>query len=214
MSFIGVYITLGRINVSDHFREPSAHDQADFLLRLYFSTGSNDLTRVLRRAYQDLSRTVHGIGDYPKARPLAQEALRSELVALPSRAHVADQSSFDAWHEDVCCKLSTAYANGGYSHFCVGQAQKWLNMALKYIYVFGEARLPGYARLYGFCHVPIDNVILHSPEFRGLTPLHKPWSRITSYPSYLEFQVAVRERFPNSSPLAVEFWAWQGNARF
>lgn len=197
--------------MSDNFPIPSALDQADFLLRLYFGSGDDDLTRAIRRAYQDLSRTVYGIGAHPEARPLAQETLRLELEALPTRDDVAAQSSFDAWHEDVCYKLSVAYEKGGYFGFCVGQAQKWLNMALKYIYVFGEARLPGYAGLYGFCHVPIDNIVLNSSEFEGLAQFCEAWSRITRYSDYFAFQVAVRKRFPSSPPLAVEFRVWQRN---
>jgi len=96
----------------------------------------------------------------------------------------------------------------------MGQAQKWLNMALKYVYVFGESRLPGYEAFYRFCHVPIDNIALDSPAFAGLGKIDKlkPWSRIEKYKPYLEFQKDVRRRYPTSAPLAVEFWAWQGGS--
>ena len=195
--------------MSDNFPEPSPLDQHDFLLLLYFGAEGDDVARAVRRAYQDLSRTVYRVGSCPEARPLAQEVLRSELAALPSRDDVTNQGTFDAWHEDVCRKLSAAFATAGYTSFRVGQAQKWLNMALKYIYVFGETRLPGYARFYRFCHVPIDNIVLNSPRFYGLAHFAEAWSRITEYSKYLAFQVAVRERFPHSPPLAVEFRVWQ-----
>lgn len=82
-------------------------------------------------------------------------------------------------------------------------------MALKYVFVFGEARLPGYARFYRFAHVPIDNIILDSKPFEGLRTFRGAWSRINDYDEYLAFQQSVRKRFPESSPLAVEFWAWR-----
>lgn len=82
-------------------------------------------------------------------------------------------------------------------------------MTLKYVFVFGSVRLPGYEAIYRFCHVPIDNIILESQTFGGIRTFTKRWSRITDYNEYLSFQRAVRERFPESSPLAVEFWVWQ-----
>ena len=63
---------------------------------------------------------------------------------------------FDAWHRDACTQLCGLYANRAFPTFCVGQAQKWLNMAFKYLHVFGEERLPGFERLYPFGPVPVD----------------------------------------------------------
>ncbi len=91
----------------------------------------------------------------------------------------------------------------------IGQAQKWLNMAVKYVFVFGEGRLPGYERFFRLAHVPIDNIILESATFEGLRTFRERWSRIGNYDDYLAFQQAVRELFPDSAPLAIEFWAWQ-----
>jgi hypothetical protein len=84
-------------------------------------------------------------------------------------------------------------------------------MPLKYVYVyvFGEERLPGYSSLYGLCHVPIDNILLGKKEFQDLPTFTESWSRVDNYSSYLSFQVRVREHFPGSAPLAVEFHVWQ-----
>jgi len=82
-------------------------------------------------------------------------------------------------------------------------------MALKYVYVFGEGWLPGYSPLYSYCHVPIDNMILEDAEFKAMKTFNEAWSRISEYKKYMAFQIAVRERFKGSSPLAVEFTRWQ-----
>lgn len=83
-------------------------------------------------------------------------------------------------------------------------------MALKYLYVCGETRVPGYRAFYRYCHVPVDNVILDSQAFKELRSFHERWSRISEYSKYIAFQIGVRERYQDSSPLAVEFWEWHG----
>jgi hypothetical protein len=199
---------------------PSAAQQSEFLLRLYFGSVGDPLDHIIDRAYLDLSRTVHGIGAYQTARPVAAKRLRAEFERLSCSTEIADGDAFDDWHEKTCELLRNDYAAAGYiehkagearSRFTVGQAQKWINMALKYVYVFGESRLPGYEAVYRFCHVPIDNIVLKSDAFNDLPAFHSRWSRIDDYKVYLAFQVAVRSRYPTSAPLAVEFWAWQGS---
>ncbi|HUF89564.1 MAG TPA: hypothetical protein VMR66_06245, partial [Gemmatimonadota bacterium] len=204
--------SLGRMNDGpDHrYRRPTANDQADFLLRLYFGSGDDTLLLAINRAHQDLSRTVHGIGEHPAARPNATQILREAITNLAGNQALATQEAFDSWHRRTCESLCTVYALAGYTNFTIGQAQKWLNMTLKYLFVFGEARLPGYEAFYHFCHVPIDNIILQSQAFAGLKTFEERWSRISDYDAYIAFQHAVRERFPDVAPLAVEFWAWQG----
>jgi hypothetical protein len=54
---------------SGHYTDPSSEDQSEFALRLYFGDGDDKLELAIRRAHQDFSRTVHGIGKYPDARP-------------------------------------------------------------------------------------------------------------------------------------------------
>lgn len=192
-----------------YYPDPSTTDQADFLLRLYFGPGEDALLLAIKRAHQDLSRTVHGIGAHPDARQEATKLLRVEITKLSGNPAIATQEAFDSWHRRICERLRDAYASTGYKKFTFGQAQKWLNMTLKYVFVFGKARLPGYEAFYRFCHVPIDNIILESRTFSGLSAFAKPWSRNDDYDEYLAFQRAVREQFPESSPLAVEFWVWQ-----
>jgi hypothetical protein len=81
-------------------------------------------------------------------------------------------------------------------------------MALKYVFVFGEDRLPGYAQLFGLAHVPLDNIILDRFSRYGRRNLTTAWSRL-SYEEYMNIRRWVRLSFPGSAPLAVEFALWQ-----
>lgn len=187
---------------------PSSEKQSEFALRLYFGAG-NPRELVVQRAYLDMCRTAKGIGKFKDSNLNAFDYLTNAIVALPGSTEKLDQNSFDVWHETTCDELCRIFHESGYESFCIGHAQKWINMSLKYLYVFGEIRAPGFHRFYQYCHVPIDNVILGHREFKGLRSFSERWSRISEYSKYIEFQKAIREHFKDFMPPAVEFWVWQ-----
>lgn len=196
----------------ESFSIPTRDEQRHFLLRLYFGAGVDRLGACVDRAYRDFNRTLHGLAKLPSAMELHETAsacVRAALAALPANANSLNQDAFDAWHRDGCHRLCTTYAEHGFPSFAIGQAQKWFNMAFKYVHVFGEEHLPGFASLYEFGHVPLDNIILLQLARYGAPPLSSPWSRLRDYKEYLDFQRWIRQRFPDSSPLAVEFHMWQ-----
>jgi hypothetical protein len=208
------------------YPNPTPDDQSSFLLRLYFGDKGGDLEKCNKRAYMDLSRTVWGInkGTDPEHYQHAEQLLRAALTELPGKSGVlVSRQDFDSWHQTLCERLKVQFGAAGYidesgnAKFTYGQAQKWINMALKYVFVFGERRLPGYQYLYPYCHVPIDNIIIANlraekcgdvPDLGG-----KAWSRLDDYATYMNFQQWMRTTFTGSAPLAVEFFLWQkGNA--
>lgn len=194
------------------FHVPTAADRFEYLLRLYFGEDPDRLACCIGRAYRDLNRTLHGVARLPEGEGLRDRAslvVRSFLTGSAApEAKVADQAAFDARHRAACFELGSTYAAAGFAEFRVGQAQKWLNMALKYALVFGEERLPGYAPVFGLAHIPIDNIILGRLRQYGVPRLGTAWSRVGSYEVYMGIQQWVRTAFSGSAPLAVEFDLW------
>ena len=88
-------------------------------------------------------------------------------------------AQFDDWHRQACETLSAVYRENGYPFFYVGQAQKWLNMTLKYIFTLGAERITGFDDCYAFCHAPLDNVLIRQLGKYGFPPLATRWSRMT-----------------------------------
>jgi hypothetical protein len=191
------------------FPDPSRQEQNDFLVRLYFGPGNDLLGLCLKRAYLDLCRTVHGIAKSPAIYPAAKRFLREVLSQLSLRQEHFTQEQFDTWHEAVCRGLVSIYKEHGYATFSIGQAQKWINMAFKYVYLIGEEKLSGFSSFYELCHVPIDNIITKNLAFANPPAFTRPWSRIERYEEYMLFQHWVRSTFEGSSPLAVEFRFWR-----
>lgn len=191
------------------FAAPSREDYFDFLVRCYFGEGKDPLGLCVQRAYLDLNRTLHGFAGHKGADELREQAhqlVRTLAGTLPDRA--CSQAGFDAWHRDACTQLRALYHQGGFDRFTFGQAQKWLNMTLKYVFTLGEARLPGFLPHYPCAHIPVDNVFVQAARFHGGPSLPMPWSRMDDYAVYLDIQRKYRAMFSDSAPLAAEFRLW------
>jgi hypothetical protein len=87
-------------------------------------------------------------------------------------------------------------------------------MAVKYVALLGDRCLPHAHLLFSVGHVPIDNLLLTQLKRHGLPEPKRfePWSRIDNSQTYMQLQHWVRETFPSSTPLAVEFHLWQNAA--
>ena len=186
-------------------------DYENFLLSAYFGKkySSDAMGACIERAYLDFSRTLRGIASFDQRREFHGEAIghiKSAVGKLRGTV-INDQTQFDKWHEETCFSLKFIYDHGGFLQFEIGQAQKWVNMTLKYIYTFGDDRIPDFSRVYPFCHVPIDNRIIDRLKCFEPPELQLPWSQSASYNQYLNYQKWIRGTF-TIPPLDLELFAW------
>ena len=191
------------------FPPPTREEYFDFLVRCYFGGGVDLLKSAIDRAYLDLTRTLHGFATPKNADLLRRESHELMLVLVKRlQGGKVTQTIFDNWHLKSCKELRQHFWNGGFKKFTYGQAQKWINMTLKYVFTIGERRLPGFESCYPFAHIPIDNVFIEALQVYKKVSLPCAWSRIDDYDVYLKLQEEFRCAFPNSIPLAVEFRLW------
>jgi len=184
-------------------------DYEDYFVRLYFGPQPDFLLASIARAYLDFSRTLHGIGDLRLKDELHDEAsnrLREAIVELKAKS--VNSAEFDAWHRIACGKLVAIYNEYDYRLY-VGQAQKWINMTLKYVFALGERRIHGFGEIYQHCHAPLDNILLGQLERYDFPALSCAWSRLNNYEEYFERQIWIRRSF-RLVPLDVEFMLWLG----
>lgn len=184
----------------------SSYEERAFLIRIHFKNASDSIGASIQCAYHDFNRTLTGISRHREAGLLqtrARAAIREAVSALNSVTY--GQDSFDAWHKETCDGLRTAF---GDFHLYYGQAQKWINMSFKYLFILDRSRVAPY---WQYCHVPVDNILLerikpHDPPRFGCR-----WSRIDSYERYLDFQNWFRDEFPGI-PMDNEWRIWGGSA--
>lgn len=165
------------------------------------------------RAYLDFSRTVHGINKTPDPAVLKKSAheLLEKIINESISFDYTDACAFDKWHEKKCINICEHYSNKGFDSFSVGQAQKWINMAIKYalsLHAAGMLEIKNHLHLRKVAHVPVDNYIIAAFSDFDAPKLLCAWSRIFRYEDYMAYQSWIREKFQGSSPLDVEFHLW------
>lgn len=183
-------------------------DILDFITYAYFGGSTNKIEAASRRAYLDMNRTIR-FDDFPKddryqLRLLVQKIFEEEIPLLLGNS-ISTQSDFDAWHFHVCQEIISHYQKVGIS-FTFGQAQKWLNMTIKYLYML---EYDVFHHTFPFFHVPLDNYIFDVVDKElFIRKPDNPWSRIDDYWVYLDYQKQIREKLTDSSPLRWEFRYW------
>ena len=179
-----------------------------FLKFAYFGNTSNPLEAASRSAYHDLMRTIR-FYDLPQSdrwemREKVNKVLKEEIDWL-DLSHIKSQSVFDSWHRKLSDEIKMIYQSYGIE-FSYGQAQKWINMTIKYLYILEVQSFDG---VFEYLHIPIDNYIYDSVEnLLGIPTPKQAWSRLDDYDWYLYYQEAIREKLSGISPLRWEFREW------
>lgn len=157
----------------------------DFLLYSYFGCSSEDSEQTVKkkcayRAYLDLARTVKYTYSSKKLEKTKSDANAKEFIDVRSDRIKNICSSliesienypnypgdFETWHDGQCVQIirqmNTPYDDGRKNFlnadFTYGQAQKWVNMMLKYLWLLDM--LPHGLSDGAKLHVPIDSYIL------------------------------------------------------
>lgn len=194
---------------------PTSAEQRAFLISFLFGGEVNPgVSQCVARAYLDLSRTAHGISKEAGANQLKRDAhllAKSLLTEAIGTTKPWTPSAFDRWHEAACSQVCAHYRVGRYPMFRVGQAQKWLNMSIKYALSLSALEMLHVVNLRALrrvAHVPLDNIVIEALRSFNAPRLRCPWSRIADYGEYLRLQHWIRKQFKESLPLDVEFHIW------
>lgn len=181
----------------------------EFLVHCFFSPDKNEdiLAVAIRKAYSDATRQkaynflfseknlknlcnnenleIKELSSDLKAtsksnKETATTIIRDRITAL--KKVNPDKNNYDDWHEDLCDALVDQYKTVSVNNtrfFTYGNAQKWVNMTMKYLYLFDvlyfESDYKKMNDYYGefhdcisgmaqFFHVPIDRFVLQFAE--------------------------------------------------
>lgn len=194
--------------LEDRIQVTTDQDILSFLKYVYFGNSSNPVKAATNRAYLDMNRTLrfHYLPDNLRRTLREQVVILFEKELLPAfLKKIGSQLAFDRWHRKVCEEMKTLYAKQGVD-FTYGQAQKWLNMTIKYLYMLD---LDSFEECFSYFHVPLDSYVfkLVKKQF-GITEPASAWSRLDDYDAYLTYQEMIRVCLPDIAPLRWEFREW------
>lgn len=179
----------------------------EFLKMLYFGVTDNPFEAASRSAYTDMCRTIRFHGKNGEALRKSVDVLLEERI--PELIAVDNSEKFTQWHYSICKQIVEQYEAAGIE-FYIGQAQKWVNMTLKYLYVLVPDVVEPF---YRFLHIPLDNYIMDIAKKQyGVSSLTTAWSRISDYQDYLDYEQKLMEVI-DEVPLNWEFKKWVESAR-
>lgn len=197
------------------------------VLRFYGWSEKPTIEECAGKAYKDLARTMlynmpnqddkNASDDYEKAKENYKikicELINGRITDLLN----GDLTDFDGWHKATCNSIvNESKKDKIIKVFYYGQAQKWLNMTFKNMFiidVFLEEDIKN--SLYKIekdLHIPIDNIMLDiaKNDFE-LSSCKKSWSR-WDFEEYDKFQSklleVVKQKVQDITPIEWEFERW------
>lgn len=177
----------------------------EFLLASLFGSDYKKTDKkklAIDRAYRDFCRTIRKDEDCINA-GMDLDNCRKSATEVITVALSSDMSNYDTWHETICNKLKEL----GYTY---GQAQKWVNMTLKYLLVL-DYEIDN--TIINQLHIPIDSIIIEKAQKKDLIDKETigkdfSWSKINNYSDYKKIQENLRSKLGNQTPIEWEFQAW------
>ncbi len=180
-------------------------------------------------AYADMARhTLKSKGDSTYEKKLnakKKKQIRDNIIDMLKReisglSRIKSREDFDAWHEKVCESMINEYRNADIlaEAFTHGQAQKWLNMIFKYLYVYDVkssdtsnqtmlesavgANSPD--EFLKWLHAPVDSYVIKNSEIE----VDITWSK-WEFARYKDFQNQLRSSKADEGAFLweVENWA-------
>ena len=201
-----------------------------FLFSAFFGNTNDIIYGAIDRAYRDMMSCRKPLVPEKEKKAKEKSTLKKRFSASDSLYCAiegflsGEVSNYGRWHKDVCDKLREEYNTPpGKVFLTYGQAQKWINMTIKYIYyIFTEARefLPEKWKdekfkmvLISFkdeYHMPIDSYILNKMADRNINYIDpkEVWSNIDSYKDYCDYQTNIGDQLQESSRLEWEMKEW------
>ena len=177
-----------------------------------FGTEENNEKAAANRAYRDMCRTIRfekGVSQKQKndCRARVVELIETEIKKYNS---IDTVEKYDEFHDSLCLRIIDFYDNPTIAEITYGQAQKWVNMTMKYLCVLYEGQCDWLNKIYSFLHIPIDSIILDKAkkEFPNEFQVNNtPWSQL-SREEYITIQKKFRAVIKDVILMDWEFKAW------
>ncbi len=167
---------------------------------------------AIARAYLDMNRTLRTKKDQVAWDSLKDRTIGKIRDAIKSINIIDNKDSYDNWHNDLLGAIvndsekSNCKDDPEDHRYSFGQAQKWINLTMKYLIVLKYKPINS---IINYLHVPIDLKVAEaaSSEFETINKDdYLPWSTKVVKGNYKTFQDAIREN--HSCPIQWEFKAW------
>lgn len=161
-----------------------------FVLQCYFGDMTDPVNAAIDRAYVDMaSHTLKGFAEEKYRKKWECRYCASKTIKNAMRETEEMRQKYDSWHNRLCKELQHIYDEKAEYLLTYGQAQKWVNMAAKYLLVFAAifadmddqkslSSIPKFfkeADAIQKLHIPLDSFIMQQYKVSGFGP----WSKMS-----------------------------------
>ena len=177
----------------------------DFFYAYYSLDKNNQEYSAAARAYLDLCRTIKFNGASKETAGDLRKQCQNKIVEQFRNLDIS-KTSYDKWHEELCDKIVDTYAPAGII-FNYGQAQKWVNMTMKYLLLLRNRKAQSLEKHF---HIPIDSYIIEDVREDVYVDGIEPWSQMEKG-KYIEYQGKLLDYVKKKgygSPLEWEAESW------
>ena len=176
---------------------------------VYFNAGMEAYRAAMKRA-------IHFYGLPQRERSaLREQSCRylAEAFANLFNLNNMDFDIFTDWANNTATYIRSIYRNAGVNDYTYGNAQKLINVALKF--VMSSNIVNYHHRVFQYCHFPVDGIIQKIIRRRfGARQLNTCWSKNDDWDEFVEYQRCVRTEVLNEgyySPMVWEATHWNIN---
>lgn len=131
------------------------------------------IQRAVELGYDDAKRTFKGINNYSNQKNKAFDNLKNSIFDFFNNSTYPNtQNDYNIYHEGWCKKFISDLSPFKISY---GQAQKVINMAMKYLLCLSDAKKMDYFK---YCHIALDSYILAWYNRQQLGKTKTSWSKL------------------------------------
>lgn len=121
------------------------------------------------------------------------------------------EKQFINWETNLAQEIRAIYHKNGINLYTYGNSQKWINMAIKYLY--SSDHIDDNHKLFEVCYLPIDRIVQDQAyKELGIKRLPVAWSKCDNWQDILDYEEniknAIKEK-TNNSRLWWECKTWQ-----
>ena len=160
-----------------------------FVLQCYFGDMADPVNAAIDRAYVDMaSHTLKGFAEEEYRQKWKCRYCASKTIKKAVQKTEEMRQNYNSWHNKLCNKLQSIYVEKAKYQLTYGQAQKWVNMASKYLLVFAVIfkdmdcqekldSIPNFFReadAIQKLHIPLDSFIMQQYKVNNFGP----WSKM------------------------------------
>ena len=126
----------------------------------YSISSLNDIKKIIYlnnnngTVYKGTQAKIYGFSKYAPYTSI-YDWLASQILIYLNDEKTETKISFDAWH-DKLCKDFISQCSAHTISVEYGLAQKFVNLALKYCYCFGDSHVAERKNKFAFCHIALD----------------------------------------------------------